>query len=463
MMTKIEHVIEHINGQIRSRHLKPGMCLSSVRALAKELNFSISTVVEAYERMASMGIIESRLGSGFFVSTPLEPLILSANEPHKDKELDPLHISRQMLEASPNLIKLGCGWLPDEWMPHESLRKAIRDASKIATFELVNYSSPLGLLDLRELLARRLYSKGIEVTSDQILLTDSGSYSLDLICRFLLKADDVVLVDDPCYFNFQALLKVHQVKVIGIPYTPFGPDIQAFKQAIDDFQPRLYITNSGIHNPTGATLSHPIAHQLVSLIEQSNMIVVEDDIFADFETTPSPRLSAFDGLQNSIYIGSFSKTLSASVRCGYIVTKSDWIDRLIDLKLSTSFSHSNFSAQILYKALTDGGYRKHLEQLKLRLAEATLSTIQRLEAIEIKPWITPKAGIFLWCKLPENIDVKKMAAYCAEHQVMLALGNSFSQSDRFSQYLRFNVAQCMNPHVFKVLERGLNAARVKSD
>ncbi|WP_130804825.1 PLP-dependent aminotransferase family protein [Acinetobacter ihumii] len=462
-MTKIERVISHINGQIRSRHLQPGMRLSSVRALAKELNFSISTVVEAYERMASMGIIESRVGSGFFVSTPLEPLMLSHVNSNRDKELDPLHISRQLLEAAPNLIKPGCGWLPDEWMPHESLRKAIRDASKIATFELMNYSSPLGLLNLRELLARRLYTRGIEVNAEQVLLTDSGSYALDLICRFLLKPDDVVLVDDPCYFNFQALLKVHQVKAVGIPFTAYGPDIQAFKHAIHEFQPRLYITNSGIHNPTGATVSHAVAHQLLSLIEQSQMIVVEDDIFADFESTPSPRLSALDNLQNSIYIGSFSKTLSASVRCGYIVTKSEWIDRLIDLKISTSFSHSNFSAQILYKALTDGGYRKHMEQLRLRLSEATRYTIQKLESMGIKPWIVPKAGIFIWCELPKDIDVKKMAAYCAEHQMILALGNSFSQSEKFSQYLRFNVAQCMNPDVFKVLKSALEVAKVKSE
>ena len=96
---------------------------------------------------------------------------------------------------------------------------------------------------------------------------------------FLLKPGDTVLVDDPCYFNFKALLKVHQAKVIGIPYTTGGPNIEAFQQAIIEHQPRLYITNSGIHNPTGAMPSSATVHQLVSLITQSNMIVIEDDIF----------------------------------------------------------------------------------------------------------------------------------------------------------------------------------------
>ena len=459
-MTKIEQVIHYVDEQLKSRRLTPGMRLPSVRGLAKQLNFSVSTIVNAYERMLSMGLIESRPGSGFYICTPLEPLILSQIEPIRDKNLDPLKISRQLLEAPSSLIKPGCGWLPDDWMPHEALRKAIRDASKNSVFELMNYSSPLGLISLRELLARRLHAKDINVTPNQILLTDSGSYSIDLICRFLLKPGDTVLLDDPCYFNFRALLKVHQVKVISVPYTPDGPDIEAFKQAIIEHHPRLYITNSGIHNPTGATLSPSKAHQLVSLIEQANMIVVEDDIFSDFETSPSPRLSALDGLKNTIYIGSFSKTLSASLRCGYIVTKSEWIDYLVDLKVATSFSHNNFSAHVLYRVLTHGGYRKHTEQVKNRLADAMSISIQRLENMRIRPWIKPKAGIFLWCELPEDIHIQKLMTYCAKKGVILALGNSFSEVNAFQNFQRFNVAQCMHPDFFNILEEAMQYASI---
>lgn len=87
------------------------------------------------------------------------------------------------------------------------------------------------------------------------MLTGSGTQALDLICRFLLRPGDTVLVDDPCYFNFQALLRAHQVTMVGIPYTPSGPDVAAFEQALTLHRPRLYITNSALHNPTGACLS----------------------------------------------------------------------------------------------------------------------------------------------------------------------------------------------------------------
>lgn len=231
--TKIDFVVSHINEQIKTRSLTTGSRLPSVRALAKTLNLSISTIVEAYERLAAKGMIESKTGSGFFVSAPLAPLSISEIHPKIiDRTIDPLWISRQSLEAQHNVLKPGCGWLPDDWMPHENIRKAIRTVSKTDAKILTDYSAPLGLKSLRELISRRILNKGIEALPDQILLTDSGTQAIDLICRYFLKPNDLVLVDDPCYFNFHALLKVHQIQIIGIPYTQTGPDLDAFAEAI---------------------------------------------------------------------------------------------------------------------------------------------------------------------------------------------------------------------------------------
>jgi len=160
------------------------------------------------------------------------------------------------------------------------------------------------------------------------------------VCRFLLEPGDTVLIDDPCYFNFQALLRAHRARIVGVPYTPSGPDLAAFERALITHRPRLYVTNSAIHNPTGATLAPAIAHRLLKLAGEHDLIVVEDDIFADFEDEAAPRLAAFDGLTRVVSIGSFSKTLSAAARCGYIAARGEWIEPLIDLKLATTFGNS---------------------------------------------------------------------------------------------------------------------------
>jgi len=264
-----------------------------------------------------------------------------------------------------------------------------------------------------------------------------------------------VLVDDPCYFNFHALLKAHRVKVVGVPFTPHGPDLEAFGAALAEHSPRLYITNSGIHNPTGAVLSPLVAHRLLKLADRSGLVIVEDDIFADFEASPAPRLAAFDGLSRVIQIGSFSKTVSASLRCGYIAAKPAWIDGLTDLKIATTFGGGRFAAEAVLTALTDSGYRKHMEGVRQRLAEAMEKTVRRLAALGIEPWTRPQAGMFLWCRLPAGADAAEVARRCLRNGVVLAPGNAFSQSASAGDYLRFNVAQSGEARLFDVLARAL--------
>lgn len=181
-----------------------------------------------------------------------------------------------------------------------------------------------------------------------------------MIYRVLLEPGDTVLVDDPCYFNFLALLRAHRVKVVGVPMTPTGPDVAAFAAALAEHRPRFYLTNSAVHNPTGATLVAVTAHKLLKLAETHDLVVVEDDIFADFEHIVAPRLAAFDGLDRVIRIGSFSKSLSAAVRCGHIVAQPDWIEALADLRIATSMSDNPLSADLLHGVLTDGSYRRHV-------------------------------------------------------------------------------------------------------
>ncbi|MER8808680.1 PLP-dependent aminotransferase family protein [Mesorhizobium australicum] len=450
--TLVEGVMAAIRQRITARSLTPGARLPSIRAFAKSMQVSKSTVVEAYERLAAEGAIRSRPGSGFYAAGALAPLSLAEIGPRLDRAVDPLWVSRQSLEAGDEVLKPGCGWLPASWMPQAGLRRALRTVARAEDVALADYGTPLGLPPLRQLLARRMAGHGIEATPDQIMLTESGTQAIDLLCRFLIEPGDTVLVDDPCYFNFHALLRAHRAKVVSVPYTPSGPDIELFAQALAEHGPRLYITNSGIHNPTGAILSPVTAHRLLKLADQSDLTIVEDDIFADFEHIPAPRLAAFDGLSRVVQIGSFSKTLSASVRCGFIAAPRDWIEGLTDLKIATTFGGGRLAAELVLMLLKDGSYRKHMDLLRARLSRAMGETSARLKAIGITPWIEQPAGLFLWCTLPEGVDAAETARRALADNIVLAPGNAFSLSRSASRFLRFNIAQCADERIFKVLE-----------
>ncbi|WP_137389681.1 PLP-dependent aminotransferase family protein [Rhodoligotrophos defluvii] len=449
--TLADAVMTRIRERIAARSLTPGAKLPSIRSFAKTMQVSTSTVVEAYDRLVAEGVIRSRPGSGFYVSSPLAPLSLTEVGPRLDREIDPLWVSRQSLAAEDDVLKPGCGWLPASWMPEAGIRRALRALARADDASLSDYGTPLGLAPLRQLLARRIAEHSVEASPDQIMLTESGTQAVDLLCRFLLEPGDTVLVDDPCYFNFHALLRAHRANIVGVPYTPTGPDIDLFARALTEHRPRLYITNAALHNPTGATLSPVTAHRLLKLADQSGLTIIEDDIFADFEHTPAPRLAAFDGLQRVVQIGSFSKTLSASVRCGYIAAPRDWIEDLIDLKIATSFGGGRLSAELVLTLLKDGSYRKHMEALRLRLSRAMSDAIGRLAALGITPWIEPKAGMFLWCMLPEGADAAEIARRALAANIVLAPGNAFSLSRTANRFMRFNIARSDDERLFEVL------------
>ncbi|KQZ31102.1 GntR family transcriptional regulator [Mesorhizobium sp. Root552] len=461
--SRVEMVMATVRRRISGRSLGSGAKLPSIRGLAAALKVSASTVVEAYERLVAEGAIHSRPGSGFYVANQTAPLSLSEIGPKLDREVDPFWVSRQSLETSDSNMKPGCGWLPAPWLPESGIRKALRSLSRAEETVLGDYGSPLGLPPLRQLIVRRMAERGIECPPDQIMLTESGTQAMDLLCRMLLEPGDAVLVDDPCYFNFQALLRAHRAKMVSVPYTPSGPDTERLAAVLAEHRPRLYLTNSAIHNPTGAILSPVVAHRVLKLADQFGLTIIEDDIFADFERSPAPRLAAFDGLDRVIHIGSFSKTLSASARCGFVAARPDLIESLIDLKIATSFGGGRLAAEMVLSVLSDGGYRKHMEGLRNRLARAMSDVAIRLKAIGIMPWIEPQAGMFLWCRLPDGLDAADVARAALERGVVLAPGNAFSLSQSASDFMRFNVSQTLSDRTFQVMDEAMRSARKTGD
>jgi DNA-binding transcriptional MocR family regulator len=459
--TRTADVMRAVRAKVASRALAAGDRLPSIRGCAATMGVSPSTVVEAYDRLVAEGLIRARRGSGFYVSaTALPPLAVADGQPQRDRAVDPFWVSRQSLDADPSVLKPGCGWLPADWMPVDALRRALRALARAEDSLLTDYGGTRGSLALRRLLLARLAEDGIAASADQLVLTPSGTQAIDLICRFLLRPGDTVLVDDPCYFNFRALLRAHQAKIVSVPYTPSGPDIAAFEAILGAERPRLYVTNSALHNPTGATLSAQTAHRLLNAAAAHDLTIVEDEIFADFEPEPSVRLAALDGLSRVIRIGSFSKTLSASVRCGYIAARADWIEDLADLQVAVSFGGpSPAAAELIAGVLSGGGYRKHMEELRRRLARARRDVAAKLQRIGVTPWLMPRGGFYLWCRLPDGCDSAKVARAALEDKVVLAPGNVFSPSQTATAFMRFNVAQCGEAKVMASLERAIERAR----
>lgn len=455
--TLVERVASSVRDRIASGALGPGARLASIRRAAEAMQVSKSTVVEAYDRLVAEGRIVARPGSGFTVAPRPTPMSPAEAGPRPDRAIDPFWVSRQALEVGGERAIPGSGWVPASWMPQDALRKALRAVSRGPASTLADYATPLGSPALRDLIGRRMAAQGLVVPSDQIVLTESGTQAIDLVCRLKLEPGAAVMVDDPCYFNFQAMLKVHRARIVAVPMTPTGPDTAAMERLATEHRPRLYLTNSGIHNPTGASLAPATAHRILKIAEASDLTIVEDDAFADFEAETSPRLAALDGLNRVIRIGTFSKTLSASIRVGHIAARPDWIEALVDMKIATGFGTGRLAAEVVRTVLEDGSYRRHVLALQARLAAARDKVVRNLAAIGIEPWVEPRGGVFLWCRLPDGLDSGEIAARALKEGVVLAPGNVFSPSQTASAFLRFNVAQSLDSRLYKVLAAAMGA------
>jgi DNA-binding transcriptional MocR family regulator len=457
--TRVGAVMSALKARIDSRALAPGARLPSVRALAANLAVSKSTVVEAYERLVAEGDVAARRGSGFFVAGPTRPLVLARVAEPREPVADWMRSHRAALAANPDKIQPGAGWLPESWMPEVGMQRALRDLARDRAFRKTQYDSPIGYAPLRRQLAVRLAERGVVASPEQIVLTDSTTQGIDLALRFLVQPGDTVVVDDPSYFRQLPLLKAHRVDVVAAPLTPEGPDVAALETLFITHKPRLYLTIAAFHNPTGASLSPASAHRVLKLAERHDVVIVEDEVFADFEPgAPGVRLAAFDGLDRVIQVGSYSKTISAALRCGYLAVRADWVDPIVDLKLATSLSSSHFAAAFLHRVLTEAGYRRHLTALRARLADAMGATLGRLRAAGLTPWIEPRGGIFVWARLPGGLDAVEIARRGLAEGAAFAPGPVFSAAPEAHAHLRFNAATSLNPQSFAALERAMAGA-----
>jgi DNA-binding transcriptional MocR family regulator len=158
--TRTGKVMAAIRTRMATRSLTAGEKLPSIRRFAAIMSVSPSTVVEAYDRLAAEGVIRSRPGSGFYVAGGMPPFALAEVEARHDRAIDPFWVSRQSLDAGPEMLKPGCGWLPSDWMPNGAIRRAIRSLAKAEDAILADYGNTRGSLALRRLLVRQFAGEG---------------------------------------------------------------------------------------------------------------------------------------------------------------------------------------------------------------------------------------------------------------------------------------------------------------
>lgn len=446
-----EQIVNSVKTWIGSREARPGARLPSIRQLASEHGISRFPVIEAYDRLVSQGLLDSRQGSGFYVAD--SPLAGRAScgwsDPSLAEDLSD-HIIQQFHHPHGEL-KLAGGFVPEEWRDVEGLAQAIRHVSRHEIDSMIHYANPLGHTELRQQVLTRVRQVGVMAELSQVLITAGASQALDLVVRHLLKPGDTVFVEDPGYYNLFGLLRLHGVKLVGVPQTPDGPDPDAAEALLREHKPKLFFTNSVLQNPTGSTLAPPVAFRLLELARKHNFRFVEDDIFSDFQTHFTDRLATLDQLEHVIYIGGFSKTVSAALRVGYLVASKPLIKDLVDVKVLTSVAGSTFAEAVTACLLERGAYRKYVERLRLRAREVTANSVHMLAECGWQVFCEPAGGNFLWARPNGVEDSRELLAIGEAHGVKFAPGNFFRPAGETTAWVRINSAYVSEPRAVAFL------------
>ncbi len=436
--------------------LRAGTRLPSVRELSRALGVSTFTVVEAYDLLVASRTAAARRGSGTFVMHRGQGGGPSDPRPQAiPASIGEAWLSFELFAHQRQLSGAGCGWLPSEWCGESYLTEALRQAARIPNERLAGYGNPLGFLPLRQRLAQRVSELVGPVAPEQILLTSGATHALDLVIRTLLSPGDAVLVESPGYCNLLPLLRERGCRLLAVPRSARGLSVDALNLLAAEHRPKAMFVTTALQNPLSTTLSPVDAHRVLAAAERYDFTIVEDDIFRDFCAEGDASLAALDGVRRVLKIGSFSKSVSPSLRVGYVACPQHLVQPLVRTKMLCGLTTSEVNERCVHEVLTNAAHRRYLERLRTRLTAARERLLGTLESLGLAPLATPAGGMFVSAGFPVRPTARANARLVADaalkERIALAPGDFFEVNAPETIWFRFNVAYADEPRLHAFL------------
>jgi DNA-binding transcriptional MocR family regulator len=447
--------------------LAPGARLPSVRQCAQQQGVSPSTVVAAYDQLLAQGMVEARKNRGFFVRESRGEPVQAAPEPvnadqpvsawamaaglaapRVDAPIDATALIRGMFHKVSNKPQPGMGAFPPEWMESTFMPAAVRKVTSTRSLQQfsLQYGEPMGDSGLRRMLSNKLATLSVHAAPESIVTTVGATHALDIVSRTLLRAGDHVMVEDPGWAVEFARLTAMGMRLLPVPRRAEGPDLEVMAKYCEVHKPKLYVSVSVFHNPTGYCLTPGSAHRMLQLANQHNFHIVEDDTYSHIAPEHATRLCALDGLQRTIHVGGFAKILAPNWRVGFLAAHPSLIERLLDTKLLTTLTTPALLEKALALCMEQGQLRRHAERIKTRLGAARSRSVKlALNAGCI--FAAEPVGLFGW--VDTGVDTDALAQRMLDEGYLLAPGALFHAQRKPSTLMRINFATTQDAAFWK--------------
>ncbi len=475
--TLAEQLSNRFAERIQTRLLAPGARLPSVRQCAQQQGVSPATVVAAYDQLLAQGLVEARPHRGFYVRDYYEydsktdlslennavsaikgELKQSKNSSNIDTNIKkhvPVNATaliRGMFQGTSNKPQPGMGVFPPDWLQTSFMGTAVR---KVTTSSALNayslhYGEPAGDGGLRQSLSKKLAAINIQAAPSQIVTTVGATHALDIVSRTLLRAGDCVMVEEPGWAIEFARLAALGLRILPVPRGADGPDLAVMAKYCELHAPKLFVSVSVLHNPTGFCLSPGAAHRVLQLANLHNFHIVEDDTYSHLAADHATRLCALDGLQRTIYVSGFAKILVPGWRVGYLAAPQNLVERLTDTKLLATLTTPALLEKALAWCIDQGQLRRHAARIRTRLDEARTRSVK----LAMKAGCTfaaPPAGLFGW--VDTGVDTDALSQRALDEGYLLAPGALFHAQRQPSTLMRINFATTQEAQFWRVFEK----------
>ena len=349
--------------------------------------------------------------------------------------------------AQPNVISLA-GGLPDTTtFPAEDFAALMARVAVDSSAAALQYGPTEGMDDVRRAIVTVMAAEGMRVEEDDLLVTTGGQQVIDLVCRTFLDPGDVVIAEGPTYPGAVPCFTAFQADVVQIEMDADGMRIDVLEDTlerlrVDGKRPKFIYTVPSFQNPAGVTMSLERRRELVRIAHEQELVVLEDNPYGllRYEGDPLPTLLSLDGGRYVVYLGTFSKILSAGLRLGWAAAPRPILEKLNLGKQGADLCSSSLTQHFVAAYFAQRDWRAYLDKLRVlyrRRRDVMLEALEEHLPAEAS-WTRPQGGLFIWAALPDYIDTTDLLARALREHVAFVPGRAAYLDGRGGSEMRLN-------------------------
>lgn len=353
-------------------------------------------------------------------------------------------IIREILKVTerPGILSMAGGLPSADTFPVDALKAACDRVLTHNPREALQYAASEGFAPLREWVAARVATLGLDVKPEQVLVTSGSQQGLDLVGKVLCDVGAPVAVETPTYLGALQAFTPYEPLFASLASDEQGPRPEALAALPHDAPgTRFAYLLPNYQNPTGRVMSAQRRVDVVEAARRADVPIVEDNPYGDlwFDQPPPAALSSL-WPQGSLYLGSFSKVLTPGFRLGYLIAPPELYPKLLQAKQAADLHTPGFNQRVVYEVIRDGFLERHVPSIRARYKanRDAMAAALREHLPAGCEWQQPEGGMFFWIRLPAGLDALALLPRAVDAGVAYVPGAAFYAQQPDTRTLRLS-------------------------